>query len=67
MASNVIDTKDIEEHDQEVRARRRRHRRETKGSDLKDLSFEALTPAQRDRLLKAVAIKLGLIQDSEDP
>ena len=29
-------------------------------------TFEDLTKGERDLLLKAVAVKLGLIQDSED-
>jgi hypothetical protein len=29
-------------------------------------TFETLTPAEKDKLLKALAVRAGLIQDSDD-
>lgn len=48
----------------EKRAAQTRHADRVKG--LKSKNFEQLNPAQKDKLLKALAIQMGLIEDSTD-
>ena len=43
-------------------ATRKRSRRDA----VKAKTFETLTPAEKDKLLKALAVRAGLIQDSDD-
>lgn len=50
----------------EQRRDRKRRRLESLREDLSAKTFEELTAPERTKLLKLVAIRLGLIKDSDD-
>ena len=52
--------------DAEQRRDRKRRRLETLRESLASKTFEDLTPQERNKLLKLVAVRLGLIKDSDD-
>lgn len=65
--ANAIKAKDIPEHAAKVAATRaKRQRNRDRAAARASKTFEQLTPPEKDLLLKEVAVKLGLIQDSED-
>lgn len=51
--------------EQQKRGRKQQQRQRTRGA-LAAKSFEALSASEKDMLLKLVAVRLGLIKDSDD-
>lgn len=56
-------TKDLPAWTAELQSRRDQR---DKGMTFKDRTFESLSPAEKDKVLKAVAIRLGMVKDSAD-
>lgn len=65
-AIKAKDLKDALEGALPQETRDKRARKRTRARALRGKTFESLTPPQKDKLLKALAVKAGLIEDSED-
>jgi hypothetical protein len=65
-AIKARDLKDSREQALPQDAQDKHARKRARIRALRNKNFEQLNPPEKDLLLKAVAVKLGLIQDSED-
>jgi hypothetical protein len=70
MAREAISTRShapaLAERQKHHHEKRKREKNEVRHDELKSLTFEQMSKTQRDQLLKTIAIKMGLIEDSDD-